>query len=138
MRAVQARPEQNAKVSIIVPARNEARNLEVVLPTLPADAEIIVVDGHSKDDTTQRQRCLPILTMMWAGNQDQRLERRKIPPDRHLRSRTVILGAQFGRYRRSRYRRLRPPAESASTDTSAPCSPRDPPRRRSPWEAPTL
>jgi len=51
MRAVHARPEQNAKVSIIVPARNEARNLEVVLPTLPADAEIIVVDGHSKDDT---------------------------------------------------------------------------------------
>ncbi len=51
MRAVQPRPSSSPKVSIIVPARNEARNLEVVLPTLPADAEIIVVDGHSVDDT---------------------------------------------------------------------------------------
>lgn len=40
-------------VSIVVPARNEARNLQVVLPTLPLDAEIIVVDGHSTDDTEQ-------------------------------------------------------------------------------------
>ena len=51
MRAVHPRPGQSPKISIIVPARNEARNLEVVLPTLPADAEIIVVDGHSVDDT---------------------------------------------------------------------------------------
>ncbi len=53
MRAVHARPEQDPKISIIVPARNEARNLEVVLPTLPRDAEIIVVDGHSNDDTAR-------------------------------------------------------------------------------------
>lgn len=39
------------RVSIVVPARNEARNLWVVLPKLPQDAEIIVVDGHSNDDT---------------------------------------------------------------------------------------
>ena len=51
MHAVHPRPTTDPKVSIIVPARNEARNLEVVLPTLPADAEIIVVDGHSVDDT---------------------------------------------------------------------------------------
>jgi glycosyltransferase involved in cell wall biosynthesis len=51
MRAVHPRPTSAPKISIIVPARNEARNLEVVLPTLPADAEIIVVDGHSVDDT---------------------------------------------------------------------------------------
>jgi hypothetical protein len=51
MRAVYPRPTSAPKISIIVPARNEARNLEVVLPTLPADAEIIVVDGHSVDDT---------------------------------------------------------------------------------------
>lgn len=51
MHMVQPRPRINPKISIIVPARNEARNLEVVLPALPADAEIIVVDGHSVDDT---------------------------------------------------------------------------------------
>ncbi|WP_018334301.1 glycosyltransferase family 2 protein [Actinomycetospora chiangmaiensis] len=38
-------------LSVIVPARNEARNLEIVLPYLPADAEIVLVDGHSTDDT---------------------------------------------------------------------------------------
>ena len=51
MHAVHPRPTADPKVSIIVPARNEARNLEIVLPTLPAGAEIIVVDGHSVDDT---------------------------------------------------------------------------------------
>ena len=51
MRAVHTRPTTAPKISIIVPARNEARNLEVVLPTLPLDAEVIVVDGHSVDDT---------------------------------------------------------------------------------------
>jgi glycosyltransferase involved in cell wall biosynthesis len=46
-------------VSVVVPARNEARNLEIVLPQLPIDAEIVLVDGHSVDDTiavTQRIR----------------------------------------------------------------------------------
>ncbi|MTD13747.1 glycosyltransferase [Nakamurella sp. YIM 132087] len=51
MHPVHLRPVENPKVSIVVPARNEARNLEVVLPTLPEGAEIIVVDGHSVDDT---------------------------------------------------------------------------------------
>ncbi len=51
MHAVQPRPRKNPKISIVVPARNEARNLEVVLPALPADAEVIVVDGHSVDDS---------------------------------------------------------------------------------------
>ena len=45
-------------VSVVVPARNEARNLEVVLPQLPADAEIVVVDGHSSDDTVEVARRL--------------------------------------------------------------------------------
>jgi glycosyltransferase involved in cell wall biosynthesis len=46
-------------LSIVVPARNEARNLEVVLPQLSAEHEIILVDGSSVDDTiatTQRLR----------------------------------------------------------------------------------
>jgi glycosyltransferase involved in cell wall biosynthesis len=38
-------------VSVVVPALNEAENLAIVLPQLPRDAEILVVDGHSTDDT---------------------------------------------------------------------------------------
>ncbi len=51
MHAVQPRPERCPGVSIVVPARDEARNLEVVLPLLPTNAEVIVVDGHSVDDS---------------------------------------------------------------------------------------
>jgi glycosyltransferase involved in cell wall biosynthesis len=42
------------KISIIVPARNEARNIAKVLAGVrPFADEIIVVDGHSVDDTAQ-------------------------------------------------------------------------------------
>jgi glycosyltransferase involved in cell wall biosynthesis len=44
----------NGKLSIILPAKNEARNLETLLPVLCANyvhAEIIVVDDGSTDDT---------------------------------------------------------------------------------------
>lgn len=40
-------------ITIVVPARNEARNLELVLPSLPEVHQVIVVDGHSVDDTRQ-------------------------------------------------------------------------------------
>ncbi|HEX3784317.1 MAG TPA: glycosyltransferase family 2 protein [Pseudonocardiaceae bacterium] len=40
-------------LSIVIPARNEARNLEVVLPELPAEHEIILVDGGSVDGTVE-------------------------------------------------------------------------------------
>lgn len=41
-----------ASVSVIVPVRNEAENLPYVLNAIPAWVdEIIVVDGHSRDDT---------------------------------------------------------------------------------------
>jgi len=53
MRAVHSRTLREPRVSIVVPARNEARNLEVVLPMLPAEAEIIVVDGHSVDGSAE-------------------------------------------------------------------------------------
>jgi len=54
----------NPRVSVVVPTRNEARNLEVVLPAIaavrPAVHEIIVVDGHSVDGSVQTaQRVLP-------------------------------------------------------------------------------
>lgn len=38
-------------VSIVVPAKNEAANLREVLPLLPPVHEVILVDGHSVDDT---------------------------------------------------------------------------------------
>lgn len=37
------------RVSIVVPAKNEARNLSIMLPLLPEVHEIIVVDGNSVD-----------------------------------------------------------------------------------------
>ncbi len=45
-------------LSIVIPARNEARNLEVVLPELPAEHEIILVDGASVDGTVETTRRL--------------------------------------------------------------------------------
>ena len=40
------------RVSVVIPTLNEARNLPYVLSRLPADVyEVIVVDGHSVDDT---------------------------------------------------------------------------------------
>ncbi|WP_345751779.1 glycosyltransferase family 2 protein [Microbacterium rhizophilus] len=44
------------RISIIVPARNEAKNLEIVLPLLPDVHQIIVVDGHSVDGTPEVAR----------------------------------------------------------------------------------
>jgi glycosyltransferase involved in cell wall biosynthesis len=39
-------------ISVIIPARNEARNLQHVLPRIPSCVhEVILVDGHSTDDT---------------------------------------------------------------------------------------
>src|SRR5215475_7887526 len=42
------------RVSVVIPARNEARNLSHVLGALPADLhEVILVDGHSLDGTVE-------------------------------------------------------------------------------------
>src|SRR3984885_10212426 len=38
-------------VSIVIPAKNEARNLPHVFAKLPEDCEVILVEGHSTDDT---------------------------------------------------------------------------------------
>ncbi|WP_246018196.1 glycosyltransferase family 2 protein [Amnibacterium kyonggiense] len=40
----------------MIPARNEARNLEVVLPKLPAVHQVLLVDGHSVDGTIETAR----------------------------------------------------------------------------------
>ena len=57
------------RVSVVVPTRNEARNLEVVLPAIaavrPAVHQIIVVDGRSVDDTVETaHRVLPSATVI--------------------------------------------------------------------------
>ncbi|QRP47872.1 glycosyltransferase family 2 protein [Amycolatopsis sp. FDAARGOS 1241] len=44
------------KISIVIPARNEARNLEVILPELPEVDEVVLVDGHSVDQTVEVAR----------------------------------------------------------------------------------
>jgi glycosyltransferase involved in cell wall biosynthesis len=45
------------RISVVIPARNEASNLPHVLAALPAGLhEVIVVDGHSTDDTIEAAR----------------------------------------------------------------------------------
>lgn len=47
-------PENRPLVSVIVPARNEAGNIEAILQRIPEmgrGTELIFVEGHSKDDT---------------------------------------------------------------------------------------
>jgi hypothetical protein len=59
-----ARPRRSRNpfpaITVVVPARNEARNLEVILPAIaavrPAVDEIIVVDGHSTDGSVDTAR----------------------------------------------------------------------------------
>ena len=48
----------NPTLSIIVPVLNEARNLPHVFAALPDEAEVIVVDGGSVDDTVEVARRL--------------------------------------------------------------------------------
>ena len=55
-------PPQLPSLSIIVPARNEAHNLRRLLPSLesqnyPGEMEIIVVDDHSTDGTSEMVKC---------------------------------------------------------------------------------
>ncbi len=53
------------KISVVVPARNEAKNLEVVLPELPEVHEVILVDGHSTDGTIEMaQRIMPTIKVV--------------------------------------------------------------------------
>jgi glycosyltransferase involved in cell wall biosynthesis len=49
------------RVSVVVPARNEARNLPHVFACIPGNVhEVILVDGHSTDDTIETaRRCWP-------------------------------------------------------------------------------
>jgi glycosyltransferase involved in cell wall biosynthesis len=45
-------------VSIVIPARNEAKNLALILPKLPAVHQVILVDGDSVDGTVATAKAL--------------------------------------------------------------------------------
>ena len=53
-------------ISVVIPTRNEAPNLRHVLPYLPAMVtEVVLVDGHSVDDTiAEAQRLLPSIKVI--------------------------------------------------------------------------
>ncbi len=56
-RSVRRSPPSALTVSVIIPARNEAGNIEAAVlrtPELGAGTELIFVEGHSKDDTWQQ------------------------------------------------------------------------------------
>ncbi len=44
------------RISVVIPAKNEAHNLEVLLPELPDVHEVILVDGSSVDGTVEVAR----------------------------------------------------------------------------------
>lgn len=51
--------QRNLSVTVIIPTRNEALNLQYVLPHIPSFvSEVILVDGHSTDDTVAVARSL--------------------------------------------------------------------------------
>jgi len=58
--------QQHLSVSVIIPARNEALNLQYVLPHIPSFVtEVILVDGHSTDDTVAvGQHLLPTIRIV--------------------------------------------------------------------------
>jgi glycosyltransferase involved in cell wall biosynthesis len=51
VRPILAPRDTEPTVSIVIPAKNEARNLPHVFATLPKHCEVILVDGNSTDDT---------------------------------------------------------------------------------------
>jgi glycosyltransferase involved in cell wall biosynthesis len=62
-------PPTSLRVSVVIPARNEGRNLPYVLARLPSDLfEVILVDGHSSDDTVYVARSLlPAIRVVQQG-----------------------------------------------------------------------
>jgi glycosyltransferase involved in cell wall biosynthesis len=52
-------PPSDCRVSVVIPALNEADNLPYVLPRIPGWVdEVLLVDGHSTDDTVEVARSL--------------------------------------------------------------------------------
>jgi len=64
------RQGRKTKVSVVVPAMNEAKNIGHVLKDLPPDLhEVILVDGNSEDDTIEaaRSACPGIRVLVQSG-----------------------------------------------------------------------
>ena len=61
------RPGPEAKIIVVMPARNAARTLERTVSAIPRDwvDEIILVDDKSTDDTVALARTLPELHVVW-------------------------------------------------------------------------
>lgn len=55
-----------SRISLVIPTRNEAQNLQHVLPRIPPIiSEVILVDGHSTDDTIAvAQQLLPTIRVI--------------------------------------------------------------------------
>ena len=64
-------PRSHARVSVVIPTLNEAANLPHVFARLPFEElfEIILVDGHSTDDTIEiaRQLCPSVRVLLQDG-----------------------------------------------------------------------
>ena len=71
MRDLCAQGELAERVSVVIPARNEALNLPYVLDALPAGLhEVILVDGHSVDGTVEVARQIrPDIKIVHQGRQ---------------------------------------------------------------------
>src|ERR1051326_6712319 len=56
-------------ISVVIPTRNEAQNLHYVLPFIPSIvSEVILVDGHSTDNTIDvAQQLLPSIKVIQQG-----------------------------------------------------------------------
>lgn len=64
-RSISAPEYSEPTVSIVIPAKNEARNLPHVFEKLPDDCEVILVDGNSTDDTVSvTNRLRPDITVI--------------------------------------------------------------------------
>jgi glycosyltransferase involved in cell wall biosynthesis len=58
--------QKRPHISVIIPTRNEAQNLHYVLPYIPSIvSEVILVDGHSNDNTIEvAQQLLPTIRVL--------------------------------------------------------------------------
>ena len=88
---------QAPRVSVVIPALNEAQNLRHVLPLIPpVVTEIVLVDGHSTDDTIAVVQQLgpairpPIHIITWACSRSHagRRHRARSSPPAYVRSLT--------------------------------------------------
>jgi glycosyltransferase involved in cell wall biosynthesis len=66
MEGQRAQQHYGLRISVVIPALNEAQNLHYVLPYIPPMvSEVILVDGNSTDDTTaMAQQLLPTIRII--------------------------------------------------------------------------